>query len=256
MRLPSLLLSACLYLCASALAAGEPEVLRVDLRDRPPEMWGVDGRAVGPLVTVLETAAQRVGARIEWRYTPFARSLVDLREGRVDLVPRVLFTTERETFIHFLPSIGNQARDVLFVVRPGQEQSLRSYDDLLQLRVGVKRGTTYFEPFDADPRIAKEPARDDENLAQMFRAQRFEAIAVLDRDALETTFGLMGFRDFSYAQYRQPIIIENRFGASRKLYEQGRGELYDKLGRELAGMRERGEVTAIYAAQQVSAPQP
>lgn len=251
MRLATLLLS-CLLSCA---ALAQP-VLRVDLRDRPPEMWSVDGRPAGPLVTVLETAAERIGARLEWRFAPFARSLADLREGRIDLVPRVLAGEGREDFVHFLPSIGSQPRDVLFLVRPGFERTLRGYDDLLDLHIGVKRGTAYFPRFDADARLHREAARDDDVLAQMFRAGRLHAIAVLDRAALEAAFARIGFSAYAYAEYREPILIDNRFGASRRLYEHGRAELYERLGTELAAMRERGEVAQIYRASGVEPPQP
>ena len=66
---------------------GAEEVLRVDFRERPPEMRAVDGIPSGPLISVLETAAQRIGVRLYWRQAPFLRSLDDLRSGRVDLVP-------------------------------------------------------------------------------------------------------------------------------------------------------------------------
>jgi len=85
MRLATLLLS-CLLSCA---ALAQP-VLRVDLRDRPPEMWSVDGRPSGPLVTVLETAAERIGVRLEWRFAPFAPKAVPQMADAADLVPRVL----------------------------------------------------------------------------------------------------------------------------------------------------------------------
>lgn len=99
---------------------GAQEVLRVDFRERPPEMRTVDGLPSGPLISVLETAAHRVGVDLQWREAPFLRSLDDLRSGRIDLVPRVLLTQQRREYIHFLPSIGNQQLNVRFVVPPGK----------------------------------------------------------------------------------------------------------------------------------------
>ncbi|WP_457788384.1 transporter substrate-binding domain-containing protein [Pseudomonas sp. PL-6] len=103
------------------------EVLRVDFRERPPEMRAVDGLPSGPLISVLETAAQRLGVRLHWRQVPFLRSLDDLRSGRVDLVPRVLLTEQRRAYIHYLPSIGSQRLNVRFIVRPGREAELARY---------------------------------------------------------------------------------------------------------------------------------
>lgn len=43
-------LSAFLILLFPAFALAGADTLRVDLRDRPPEMWSIDGRPTGPLV--------------------------------------------------------------------------------------------------------------------------------------------------------------------------------------------------------------
>lgn len=56
------LLSAFLILLLPVLA--QADTLRVDLRDRPPEMWSIDGRPTGPLVKVLEVAAERAGLQL------------------------------------------------------------------------------------------------------------------------------------------------------------------------------------------------
>ena len=115
-------LSALLPLIFALTCNAADDVLRVDFRERTPEMRVVDGLPSGPLVSVLETAAQRVGVELHWRQAPFLRSLDDLRSGRIDLVPRVLMTEKRREYIHYLPSIGNQPLHVRFVVRPGRKR--------------------------------------------------------------------------------------------------------------------------------------
>jgi polar amino acid transport system substrate-binding protein len=233
---------------------GAEDVLRVDFRERPPEMRAVDGLPSGPLISVLETAAHRVGVDLQWREAPFLRSLDDLRSGRVDLVPRVLLTQQRREYIHFLPSIGNQQLNVRFVVRPGEETRLSRYEDLYDLSLGVKRGTVYFAPFDSDGLLNRAYASDDAQLAAMFRAGRLDTIAVLDRIPMEAQFEAMDFRDYSYAHYAHQQILGNHFGASMKRYQSDRRELYDRLGAELERMREEGEVALIYRRYGVLPP--
>lgn len=130
-------LSALLPLISALTCNAADDVLCVDFRERTPEMRVVDGLPSGPLVSVLETAAQRVGVELHWRQAPFLRSLDDLRTGRIDLVPRVLMTEARRAYIHYLPSIGNQPLHVRFVVRPGQEARLSRYEDLYRLALGA-----------------------------------------------------------------------------------------------------------------------
>ncbi|MFI8610225.1 substrate-binding periplasmic protein [Pseudomonas sp. NPDC077649] len=230
------------------------EVLRVDFRERPPEMRAVDGLPSGPLISVLETAAQRLGVRLHWRQAPFLRSLDDLRSGRVDLVPRVLLTEQRRAYIHYLPSIGSQRLNVRFIVRPGREAELARYADLYQQNLGVKRGTAYFEPFDSDDRLGRVYASDDAQLAAMFRAGRLDALAILDPAAIEAQFAAMKFRDYSYAQYAHEQLLGNHFGASLKRYHSDHRALYERLGEELQRMREQGEVSLIYHRYGVPAP--
>ncbi|MBZ9664202.1 ABC transporter substrate-binding protein [Pseudomonas sp. LMG 31766] len=233
---------------------GAEEVLRVDFRERPPEMRAVDGLPSGPLISVLETAAHRVGIDLLWREAPFLRSLDDLRSGRVDLVPRVLLTQQRLEYIHFLPSIGNQQLNVRFVVRPGEEATPSRYEDLYDLSVGVKRGTAYFEPFDSDDLLDRAYASDDAQLAAMFRAGRLDTIAILDAVPMEAQFQAINFRDYSYANYTHRQVLGNHFGASLKRYQSDRRALYDRLGAELERMREEGEVALIYRRYGVLPP--
>lgn len=244
----------CLLLLTLALPALAQETLRVDFRERPPEMYRVDGAPGGPLVVVLETAAQRLGIRLLWREAPFLRSLDDLRSGRIDLVPRVLMTEGRQAYVHFLPSICNQALDIHFAVRPGHEADLSRYEDLYRLAVGVKRGTAYFEPFDNDRKLNRVYASDDAQLAAMFRAGRLDTIAILDQQPMEAQFATLEFRDFVYAHYTHRQVLGNHFGASLKRYRDGHQALYDRLAKELEQMRENGEVALIYRRHGVPAP--
>ncbi|MGE8496000.1 MAG: substrate-binding periplasmic protein [Pseudomonas sp.] len=235
------------------LCHAEP-VLRVDYRDRPPEMQMQAGKPAGPLITVLETAAQRVGVTLEWRHAPFVRSLNDLQNGRVDVVPRVVYTAERKSYVHFLPAIGTQRKSVRFVVRPGQERSIRRYGDLYGKVVGAKRGTVYFDRFDADTQLTKSLGTDDHVLAKMFRAGRLDTLAVLDTEALTDQFRRLGFSDYRYANYYHEQDIGNYFGASLALYQGERKALYDRLGEELRHMRDSGEIVQIYNSHGVPAP--
>lgn len=237
-----------------ALTCVGDDVLRVDFRERPPEMRAVDGLPSGPLISVLETAAHRIGIDLHWREAPFLRSLDDLRSGRVDLVPRVLLTEPRRQYIHFLPSIGSQPLNVRFIVHPGEEARLSRYDDLYDLSLGVKRGTAYFEPFDSDDLLGRVYASDDAQLAAMFRAGRLDTIAVLDIAPMEAQFQAMDFRDYSYAHYTHQQVLDNHFGASLKRYQRDRRKLYDRLGAELERMRENGEITLIYQRYGVKPP--
>lgn len=166
----------------------------------------------------------------------------------------MLYTAERKAYVHFLPAIGIQRKSIRFIVKPGQENNLRSYADLTGKVVGAKRGTAYFERFDSDEELNKSLATDDAVLAGMFRAGRLDAVAVLDAEALEAQFKRLDFSAYRYAHYQYEQYIGNYFGASLHLYHGEKKALYDLLGAELRRMRDSGEIALIYNRHGVPPP--
>lgn len=228
-----------------AFAAVESKVLYAHFRHRPPEMI-VDERTMtmsSPLKDIIEEAAEKIGYRIHWIISPFARSLHDLQVGKVDIVPRTIRTPERETFVSFLGPISTQTRDILFLVKAGEESSIQVYEDLYKLSVGVKRQTIYFERFNDDTAIHKIDSIDDENMAKMFIKGRFDTMIILDRASIEYQLNKLGFHHFSYAKYRQMNKIENYFGMSRK---SAHFAAFESLNKVLVEMVHTGRVKEIY----------
>lgn len=234
-----------IIVAAEVPSAAFSKVLRAHFRHRPPEMV-LDEQTntmTSPLKDILEEAAAKVGYRVQWSARPFARSVHELRTGTVDIVPRTIRNQEREAFVRFLGSIGTQTRDILFLVKAGEEAKIKSYEDLYQLTVGVKRRTVYFERFDADPTLRKIESTDDENMARMFIMGRFDTMVVLDRAAIENAFKQLGYDRFSYADYRQSNRIEHYFGMSRS---SPHFAIFDELNQALLDMVASGRVKQIY----------
>lgn len=240
-------LSLALFLLLAFLgsASGANKILKADIRHRPPEMI-VDGKFFsGPLKEILEEAAAQIGRTVKWRSVPFSQSYVDLKGGRVDVVPRTIKKSEREAFIHFLGPIGQQHKDILFLVKKGRESSIRRYEDLRKLTIGVKAKTAYFKDFDKDPAIKKRTFEGgDYGLARMLIEERADAIAILDKAAMESALAGLGFKEFAYAVYRHGQTIENYFGLSKK---SPLAKLAPELDRILEEMAASGRVDAIYA---------
>jgi len=222
-------------------------VLRADFRHRPPEMLFDEqhSRMVSPLKDILEEAAAMTGYSIRWTNRPFARSYEELQTGAVDLVPRTIRNQEREAFIAFLGPIATQRRDILFLVRPGEEDSIQSFEDLYDLTIGVKRGTAYFDRFNQDELLQKIESVDDTNMAQMFIHGRFDTMVILDQSAIEIALEKLGHSEYSYAHYRYLNEIGNYYGMSR---QSPHFHIYDDLNQALLEMVESGRIREIYQA--------
>lgn len=245
-----ILLLVLLYLM-TASAKATPVLFQADFRHRPPEMTVADHQVKGPLIDILDMAAERIGAEVQWRQAPFPRSLQELRTGQVDLVPRTIHTADREKNIAFLGPIGAQQKDILFLVAKGQADRIRRYEDLQGLRIGVKRATSYFARFNDDNSLNKLESLDDRNMSRMFASGRFDTMVILDRTAIEAALRDIGVTEYDYAHYRYRQTLGNYYGMSRKspLFH-----LYPQLNQALLDMVQTGEVDAIYKKYGLAPP--
>lgn len=244
------LLQGILLLSAHSLAAEThtsilPNVLRADFRHRPPEMVLDEQQnlMIGPLKDILEEAASSIGYSVEWTVRPFARSYNELQVGTVDIVPRTIRNDEREAFVAFLGPIATQRRDIHFLVKPGDEERIQSYDDLYGLSIGVKRGTAYFDRFNQDDSLNRTESVDDDNMARMFIHGRFDTMVILDRASIELALEKLDYAEYSYARYRYLNEIGNYYGMSRR---SPHFHIFDNLNRALLEMAESGRVREIY----------
>ncbi|NAX43773.1 MULTISPECIES: substrate-binding periplasmic protein [unclassified Vibrio] len=235
----NILISLAAVLISSTLFAN---TLKADFRHRPPEMViSPDGQKIsGPLKEIIEEAAKNIGFDIEWRNIPFPRSLATLENGTVDIVPRVIRTTDREAFVRFIGPISEQTRNIVFVTR-SDGPAINNYQDLRELNVGVKRGTAYFEAFDQDKEINRTVVNDDFNLARMLEAKRIDTVIVLDLPALEVELKTINFSNYQVATYYYPNTIGNYYGMP-KSHPQA-----DALQDALSEMVKSGRIEAIYA---------
>jgi PAS domain S-box-containing protein len=228
--------------------------LKADFRQRPPEMIIEGGRLLGPLKEIIEEAVGISGYTIEWRVAPFKESLRGLRTGQVDIVPRTIRNEEREEFINFLGPIKEQKKDIVFMVPKGKEESIRAYEDLYNLSVGVKAKTAYFPKFDKNTSINKISTQgEDFDLAQMLIDGRINAIAVLDKTPIEMAMKELNHSDYAYALFRYEQTIGNYYGMSQTSKY---AALYPKLNKTLLEMAASGRISQIYSKHEALAKIP
>ncbi|NGZ27155.1 MAG: transporter substrate-binding domain-containing protein, partial [Magnetococcales bacterium] len=230
----------------------EEKRLTAHIRHRPPYLI-VQGQYLGgSLKEILDLAAQRAGYRVDWQDVPFTKSIEALKTGEVDLVPRTVVTPERQQFVRFLPPIGYEQQEILFLTRKGQEKTIRNYDDLKNLRIGLKKGTAYFDRFNKDTTLNKQPfAGDDYGLLNQFISGAVDTIIILDRRAMDSALAGMGFTDYGYAQYRLIQNLELNYGFSRA---SAHLQAADALEQELQTMQAKGEVDTLLAQSFMGPP--
>ncbi len=233
------------------LVHAEEKILQADFRHRPPEMVVTGEQISGPLKDIIEQAADKIGYKIKWRKAPFIRSLKGLKGGSVDLLPRTVRNEAREKFITYLGPIGYQKKDILFLVRKGRQDLINHYQDLYGIKIAVKRGTAYFKRFDQDNGLEKQVHMDDGNMVRMFQRDRFDTMAVLDREALEDALHRHNITDYAYANYKYIQRNGNYYGMPKK-YAGSR--IFNQLNKSLLNMVISGEITHIYKQYGIRPP--
>ncbi len=238
-----------LVIC-SVYAHANEYMLEADYRQRPPEMMINEktGAFSGPLIDVLNLAAAEVGLTVNWQNHYFKRSYSRLIRGNVDIVPRVIQKEDRKSFVKYFDPIGYQQKNIVFIVRKGKESLIEKYEDLYKITVGVKKGTVYFEKFDTDKKIQKKLSVDDKNMSMMFAANRFDAMIILDISSFEKALNALGFKEYSYANYKHVQVIANQYGMSKK---SSKIMLFDKLNNAFNSLVKQGKIRQIYQKYQL-----
>lgn len=227
-------------------------LIQGDFRHRPPEMVVEENNLSGPLKQVIEEALNRIGVSIQWTITPFANSLTRLDEGFVDLVPRTIRTKEREKGSRFLGPIGHFDKDIFFLVPKGKENSISNYEDLRRYRIGVKKGTHYFDRFQEDQTITKIDSIDDDNMSHMFIKGRFDAMVILDPHPIVEALHQRGFTQFAFAKYRFKNRLDIYYALSKKSKF---AHLAPQINKVLLEMVKLGEVDEIFKRYNMIPPE-
>ena len=127
--------------------------------DAPYSFRAPNGKIDGFDVELTREVLRRVGCQAVFVDMPWARALVQLQSGRLDILPGTFRNERREAFAYFsIPSL--QSRNVLYI-GPKAEASYRlsRLDDMLgtTFRLGVQIGVSYGDKYDAlqaDPRFS------------------------------------------------------------------------------------------------------
>ena len=126
-----------------------------------------------PLVKLIE----ELNVQTEYYYCPWARCLLAMQNGDVDLLDKLYLTQERQTFIEYLsPAYITQSSTFRFYSHKNSDYRIRTLDDLKQKSIGVVRSAVYFPDFDYNQQITKVSQIHLSNVIMMAAAKRVDAL--------------------------------------------------------------------------------
>lgn len=147
----------------------------VAMHIEPPFSDIVDGKFIGENIDIANALAAKTNKKAQFIYCPPARCFALLQTGQADMMIAVRKTAVRENFLLYLePAIKIQHLPLRFYIRANNKISLKSYEDLQPLKVGVLRGVSYFDKFDHDTQLTKIPLSSYQQLISMLLKGRID----------------------------------------------------------------------------------
>lgn len=139
-------LVAAAVLAPAAARADEACELRVRWAEDPPYFIARGGHVDGLMMEVLTETLARMGCRPVWVELPWARALLELQQGRIDVVAGALRRPDREAYAYFVDG-RFQSRNRLYM-RAADLPRLAGATTLAgalraDLRLGVQIGVVY-----------------------------------------------------------------------------------------------------------------
>ena len=147
MRKPALLI-VLLFCFATPAFAACTITLRWD--DEPPYFMVRQDKVVGIDAALVREAMRRLGCELTLEKLPWARALIELREGRVDMLSGAYRTPEREDYAHYSTVVGLVSPNLLFIRRSGEEGfNFSGLKELLEsdFRLGAQIDVSYSDEY-------------------------------------------------------------------------------------------------------------
>ncbi len=160
-------------LCSPALAKDK---MVMAFSEFPPFKIVHDGVYMGVDVDLSRLIAERMGLELEIKQGTFAECMDMLRKGEADFITSLLRRGDRDAFLIYVQPRYRNREAKRFYMRKGEEAEVISYDKLSGLRIGVKEGVAYAQMFDTDDSLTKVSASGMEQLFQMLREGRIDAV--------------------------------------------------------------------------------
>ena len=124
----------------------------------PPYKVVEEGQVGGIDVEILKEIAARMGRTLPFKQGTFEDCLEMMAQGTADVMSSLLRRPEREAYLHYVQPRYRPRSVKVFFVRSPDRDSIRFYDDLKTLRIGVKTKASYGPMFDNDQGLNKIPA--------------------------------------------------------------------------------------------------
>lgn len=218
-------------------SAQDGRIVTVGVNHAPPYRVVTNHEVTGLYVDIFNEIADRAGWKVSYVEAPFRRVLLMMEEGKIDIMLGPLRSEERERVMVFVAPVYPPERKLFFYRR--DEHRITHYDDLRGKKIGVLSGAKYFERFDNDEDLVREPIAHYENLMKMLEKDRVDVVLApelvgrytvnqLGVSVSVSPYQVPGEHSYIAISRASPLIDDQ--GEINRVFEQMRAEgTYDKL---------------------------
>jgi polar amino acid transport system substrate-binding protein len=107
------------------------------------------GKQTGLLVDVVEEVFKRAGYRVELRLMPWARCILEVKDGKIDGIFSIYLTPERQAFLSYADEVLITQVQAFFVRKDSAITFDGDLKKLSELRIGIVNQTSYGPRLDA-----------------------------------------------------------------------------------------------------------
>lgn len=227
--------------------------IKVEIRDRPPELIVTNGEPSGPIFDLVEAIMAEAGHTPEYVEVPWKRSISLAEKGETGMLVRHSMDDERATFLHPMP-YGYEEREVLFIRKKGGDADPTSFDELKNYVIGQRAQAFYYPEFNQSTDLQRDEAKDEETLIKKLDAGRIDLIISDDLDLFKENAKAAGLpyeENFEPATHKE-ILLNGRFFSVPQTGEHA--QFYKDLNCAIYKLRVSGKVDEIYNAAGVTPP--
>lgn len=130
-------------------------------------------------IDLLEEISEISDLQFDVQRYPWARALKQLKNHKVDMMTGLAYTHQRATYINYIPFPYFTCKPAFYMQR-SLGKDILSYNDLYQYEIGYVLHSAYFEPFNSDPNIRRDPVATEIQLLKMAERGRLDVFVGTD----------------------------------------------------------------------------
>ena len=176
-----------LYLTLTLIFCGQPVIAQpkkilVGTDAWPPFRFVSENAISGIDDDLWQKLAQSMGFEIEYIRCPWKRCLDMMRTGQIDAMSGLAWREKRAIYIQYTQPAYFRC-STRYYLRKGEENTLKTQQDLNKLNIGMVRGSAYYPSFDNNTALHKTQMAQESVLLQLLAAQRIDTYIGTDCQA-------------------------------------------------------------------------